>query len=134
MRSIVTPAGGPELGTSDPASYAIIGGAMEVHRVLGPGFRERLYQQALAVELTERGVAFTQEPRIPVTYKGNVLLAVYVPDFICLGRYVVEVKAVVELGPLETAQILTYLKATGLPVGLLLNFGARSLEYKRYVT
>ena len=117
----------------DPRTYAIIGAAMEVHRHLGCGFLEAVYQQALDFELTERGVAHSREVELAVAYKGLRLNTSYRADFICFGSVIVEVKAIARLSGTEEAQIINYLKATGYKVGLLLNFGSESLQYKRFV-
>ncbi len=106
---------------------------MEVHGRLGCGFLEAVYQEALAVELALHGVPFEREVEVPVIYRGGKLNTTYRADFVCYGEVIVELKAVKRLGEIEYAQILNYLKATGLNVGLLLNFGATSLEYKRFV-
>ena len=117
----------------DPRTYAIIGAAMEVHRELGCGFLEAVYQEALAVELTNRGIPFRKEVELPVAYKGHTLKAPYRADFICYDSLMVEVKALAQLSGTEEAQILNYLRASGMEVGLLLNFGRASLEFKRFV-
>jgi len=117
----------------DTETYAIIGAAMEVHRVLGCGFTEPVYQEALALELQRRGVPFRREVPLEIQYKGQRLGTAYRADFICFDRVIVELKALPRMGPIEDAQLMNYLKATALPVGLLLNFGARSLESKRLV-
>ncbi|QJW97959.1 GxxExxY protein [Frigoriglobus tundricola] len=118
---------------NDPRSYAIIGAAMEVHSQLGCGFLEAVYQEALAVELASRGVPFGQQAQLPIRYKGRVLETVYKADFLCYGAVVVEIKALTQIGTIEEAQVLNYLKATGYETGLILNFGRTSLQYKRYV-
>ena len=117
----------------DTETYAIIGAAMEVHRVLGCGFTEPVYQEALALELQRRGAPFRREVPLEIQYKGQRLGTAYRADFICFDRVIVELKALPRLGPIEDAQLMNYLKATDLPVGLLLNFGTRSLESKRLV-
>ncbi len=106
---------------------------MEVHRQLGCGFLEAVYQEALAVEFALRDVPFQREVQLPVFYKGQELAARYRADFVCLGQTIVELKALEKLSGVEEAQLLNYLKAAGNEVGLLINFGARSLEYKRYI-
>ncbi len=117
----------------DPETYAIIGAAMEVHRELGSGFLEAVYQDALEVELTERGIPFVKECPVPVRYKDQVLNTPYRADFVCNERIIVELKAIKALGDVETAQVLHYLKATGFERALLINFGTPRLEYRRYV-
>ena len=114
--------------------YAIVGAAMEVHRELGPGFLEGVYQEALKVELEGRGVPFEAEKRLAISYKGRELERVYVADLVCFNQVIVELKALDRLSGHEAAQLLNYLKATGLRVGLLINFGSPGrLEWKRFV-
>ena len=117
----------------DPETYAIIGAAMEVHRVLGCGFAESAYQEALALELQHRNIPFRWEVPLEIVYKGLTLNTAYRADFICSDWIIVELKALARPGPVEDAQLMNYLKVSGMPVGLLLNFGARSLESKRMV-
>jgi GxxExxY protein len=118
----------------DDRTYAIIGAAMEVHRGLGPGFLEAVYQEALALELADRAIPFEREVELAIAYKGRTLKISYRADFICYGDILIELKALAHLGPVEEAQILNYLKATGIEVGLLINFCAPSLEYRRFVS
>jgi GxxExxY protein len=117
----------------DPRTYAVIGAAMEVHSELGCGFLEPVYQEAVAIEFAQRGVPFKAEVDVPVAYKGRTLNACYRADFICYDSVVVELKALRRLTGTEESQLLNYLKATGLQVRLLLNFGSRSLEHRRLV-
>ena len=117
----------------DPQTYAVIGAAMEVHRHLGHGFLEAVYQEALAMEMTARGIPFEREVAVPVEYKGQRLPCSYRADFVCYGEVVLELKAVNRLTGADESQLINELKATGLHRGLLLNFGALDLEYKRLV-
>lgn len=117
----------------DPQTHAIIGAAMEVHRLLGHGFLERVYQDALAVELLGRNIAFTRETDLPVTYKGQLLSCGYRADFVCYDSVIVETKALNDLSGTEEAQVLNYLRASGFTRGLLINFGQPSLQFKRMV-
>ena len=119
--------------SEDPRTYAIIGAAMEVHRELGPGFLEAVYQEALTIELSVRGIPFQREVELPIAYKGKTLQTAYRADFICYDEVVIELKSIKQLGVIEEAQLLNYLKATGYQVGLLINFGAASLETRRFV-
>jgi GxxExxY protein len=123
----------PKEQERDPRTYAIIGAAMDVHRQLGCGFLEAVYQEALALEFTSRSVPHQREVELPVLYKGHRLNTTYRADFICFDAVVVEIKAIVKLSGAEEAQIINYLKATGYKAGLLLNFGSESLQYKRFV-
>ena len=118
---------------SDPQTYAIIGAAMEVHRELGHGFLEAVYQEALAVELTSRQISFQREAPLQVKYKNQPLACVYKADFICFGEILVELKAIEHLGNPEKAQVIDYLNATKVTRALLINFGFPSLEYQRMV-
>ena len=113
-------------------SYAVVGAAMEVHRTLGPGFLEAVYEEALAHELTLRGIPFEQQPRLPVQYKGQPV-GEYVADLIVDGQIILELKAVSRITPGHEAQAHNYLAATGLRLAIILNFGAVSLQQKRIV-
>jgi len=110
----------------------IIGAAMEVHGVLGCGFLEAVYEEALAHEMNLRGIAFERQKAMTISYKGKALKE-YICDFLVEGKVVVELKAIKRLTGLEEAQILNYLKASGIQVGLLFNFGETSLKHKRIV-
>lgn len=117
----------------DPQTYAIIGACMEVHREFGCGFLEAVYQEALAIELTKRKIPFLREVELVLAYKGEPLRTRYCADFICFDSIVVELKAVARATEVEQAQVINYLKATGKEVGLLINFGGKSLQYRRFV-
>jgi GxxExxY protein len=117
----------------DIQTHAIIGAAMEVHGILGNGFLEAVYQEAMAVEFQKRGISYAQQVELPVFYKENKLQCSYRVDFICFKEIIVELKALAVLGASEQSQVLNYLKASGNRRGLLLNFGSQSLQYKRIV-
>lgn len=106
---------------------------MEVHRQLGCGFLEPVYQEALAIELRTRDIPFVREVKLSLAYKGEALQTRYSPDFVCFDSVVVELKALSRMSGTEEAQVINYLKATGHEVGLLINFGTRSLEHRRFV-
>jgi GxxExxY protein len=122
-----------EIIESDPQTYAIIGACMAVHNELGPGFLEAVYQEALAIELTSRSIPFVREKPLPIFYRGQQLATRYDADFFCYDSIVLELKALSELVPKHYAQVINYLKATRSERGLLVNFGAPRLEYKRCV-
>ena len=113
--------------------YQIVGAAMEVSNQLGCGFLEAVYQEALEIELDERKIPHVAQKRLEIFYKGRLLNKEYIADFLCHDRIVVEIKAIKAITGIEEAQILNYLKATKLPLGLVFNFGAPQLEWKRYV-
>lgn len=121
------------LSERDPRTYEIIGAAIEVHKQLGCGFLESVYQEALAIELGLREIPFSREVKLPVNYKGKTLVTSFCADFICFNSIVVELKALASMSGTEEAQLINYLKATRYKVGLLLNFGARSLQHRRLV-
>ena len=118
---------------TDERTYKIIGAAMTVHKELGCGFLEAVYQEALEKEFVTRGVVFKAQPVVEIFYKGKPLTKKYLPDFVCFNDIVVEIKALNKLSGIEEAQIINYLKAARMKVGLLLNFGSSSLEQKRFV-
>ena len=117
----------------DARTYKIIGAAMEVHKEMGRGFLEPVYQEALDIEFRNREIPYKAQPVIEIFYKGKALEKKYQPDFICFNEVIVEIKALDQLSGIEESQIINYLKATGRKVGLLINFGSKSLEYKRFV-
>ncbi len=106
---------------------------MEVHRELGCGFLEAVYQEALEWEFKQQGIPYLREEPLPIYYKGNLLNKQYVADFISYDSIIVELKALSEFSTQHDAQVLNYLKATGNEIGLLVNFGTTSLEYKRLI-
>ena len=110
----------------------VIGVAMEVHSKLGPGFLESVYDESLAVELRLQKVNFERQKKIPVFYKGQQVKEFYC-DYLVEGKVVVEIKAVNKLNEINRLQLINYLKAGGFEVGLLLNFGEKSLDYQRLV-
>ena len=112
-------------------SYNIIGAAMEVHRQLGSGFLEAVYQEALALEFENRGIPFFQEQKLEIFYKKQLLTTFYVADFVCYDKIIVELKAIDILTGKHKSQVINYLNATGMKLGILINFGSESLEYKR---
>ncbi len=113
--------------------YIIIGAAMEVHNELGNGFLEAVYQEALSLELEEQNIPFEKEKEIEIYYKDLRLDKKYRADFFCYNKIIVEIKALSELTGEHQSQLLNYLKATEEKVGVLINFGTKSLEYKRMV-
>jgi len=109
----------------------IIGAAMEVHRELGCGFLEALYQEAFEHELKLNHVSFVRQKPHRVAYKDIILRHPYIPDVIVEEKVVVDLKAIREIGAIEEAQMINYLKITKLPVGLIINFAGKSLDWKR---
>ena len=117
----------------DQRTYKIIGAAFEVHKERGCGFLEPVYQEALERELYTQRIPFRSQLPIEIAYKGKPLNKTYQPDFVCYEEIIVEIKALSSLTGIEEAQLINYLKATGLKVELVINFGARSLQHKRLV-
>ena len=113
-------------------TYQIIGAAMKVHSELGPGFTEKVYQEALAIEFSERGIPFVREKEIHAIYKGIVLEGTFIPDFICYDKIIVELKAVKELDDVHRSQAINYAKIAGFDLSLLINFGESSLVKERF--
>jgi len=110
----------------------IIGCAMEVHKILGNGFQEVIYQRALAIEMSMRGISFSREYEMDIFYKHEQLGTRRV-DFLVEGIISVEIKAITKLDDINLSQALNYLEAYNLEIGLLINFGAKSLEFKRLI-
>jgi len=117
----------------DPQTYQIIGAAMTVHTELGCGFLERVYKAALRLEFQDRNIVFKKEVLLPIEYKKRVLPLDYKVDFMCWQGIIVEVKAAESIHDRHVSQLINYLKASRLKRGLLLNFGATSLQHKRIV-
>ncbi|MBN2011238.1 GxxExxY protein [candidate division KSB1 bacterium] len=113
-------------------SFRIIGAAMEVSNVLGSGFLEAVYQEALEYELGDLDIPFEAQKPIQIRYKKRILKKTYCPDFLCYGKIIVEIKAIKCITEIEEAQILNYLKATELPLGILVNFGTPKIEWRRF--
>ena len=114
-------------------SYNIRGAMMAVHRELGSGFLERVYQDALEYEFRERGIPYEREKKIQIMYKGKPLGEPYRADFVCYGKIIIELKAVKTLEDTHYAQILNYLKATKMKLGILVNFHDIYIVPKRIV-
>lgn len=117
----------------DEETYAIIGAAMAVHNELGCGFLETVYQEALEQEFLFQTIPYIREKKLAIWYKGQVMQSYYLADFICFDSVIVELKALQKLSSNEEAQVINYLKASGLNKALLINFGTSGLEYKRLV-
>lgn len=113
-------------------THKILGCAFEVHKALGAGFLEVVYEEAMAHEFSLRSISFERQKKIDIFYKDKCIKQ-YTPDFIVEDRVIVELKAIKCYSDIELAQVLNYLKASKMKVGLLLNFGAGSLQYKRLV-
>lgn len=112
-------------------TYKIVGAAMEVHRQLGCGFTEKVYQEALEKEFLLRAIPYRREVRMRVLYKNEVLGTEFVPDFVCYDQIIVELKAVQELDNIHRAQVINYARVAGVDLALLINFGSTSLEHER---
>ena len=112
-------------------SYKIRGAIFAVHRELGCGFLERVYQDALEYEFRERGIPYEREKLIQIMYKGKPLGEPYRADFVCYDKIIVELKALSELEGVHRAQVINYLKAAKMKLGLLINFGETSAKVER---
>jgi GxxExxY protein len=114
-------------------AYKIIGACMDVHKELGSGFLEAVYHEALLLELKRQEIPFETNVKLKVSYKNQLLNKVYFADLICYNKIIVELKAMDGLIPEHEAQVINYLKATGHDLGILINFGTQSLQYKRLI-
>lgn len=114
-------------------SYKITGALYEVHKELGPGLLEKVYQEALEKELRMQGIPFEREKHFNISYKGEALEQMYVADFVCYDKIIVELKAVDTLLPIYTAQVINYLAITGYKLGLLVNFNTVQIKPERIV-
>lgn len=117
----------------DERTHKIIGAAMEVHKIIGPGYLEAVYQECLEIEFTERKLPFIAQPQLEIYYKGKELKKFYIPDFILFKEIVVELKAEKALTEVDEAQIINSLKISRHKIGLLINFGEKSLRFKRFI-
>ena len=113
--------------------YALVGAAMEVHTQLGCGFLESVYQESFEMELSTRDIPFEAQKVLPIQYKGVRLEKTFTADLVAYGQIIIELKALDKLTAQAEAQVINYLKASKMPVGLLVNFGGRSLQWKRIV-
>ncbi len=115
-------------------SYEIVGACFEVYKEKGNGFLEAVYQECLGIEFSMQGIPFSEQPKLSLRYKDRDLRQAYQPDFICFGKIVVEIKAVKRLTDEHRAQVINYLKATGMELGLLINFGHYpKIEHERFL-
>ena len=112
-------------------SFKIIGACMKVHSVLGSGFLEAVYQEALEMEFSKNNIPFKRQVKLSLVYDGIKLKKYYIADFVCYDNIIVEIKAAISLHPNMLKQTKNYLKATNKRLGLLVNFGEKSLNYKR---
>ena len=114
--------------------FAIVGAAIEVHRVLGSGFLEAVYQEAMEIETASRKIPYVSQQILQIQYKQHILKKEYIADMVCFEKIIVEFKALDQLTGKEESQLINYLKATGYKVGVLINFGSnKKLEWKRFV-
>lgn len=114
-------------------SHQIIGAAIEVHKEMGHGFLENVYQEALAHEFRLQKIPFDQERQLDLVYKGIKMTKFYIADFVCFSNIIVECKALGGLAPENESQVLNYLNATGFRLGLLINFGRPRIAVKRII-
>lgn len=117
---------------NDPKTYAIIGAAIEVHNIIGPGHLEAVYHECLEIEFQNRNIKYISKPQLNIFYKDKKIQKYYVPDFIVFDEIVVEIKSERTLTKVDEAQIINSLKISNKKVGLLINFGELSLKFKRF--
>ena len=122
-----------QITPKDERTHKIIGAAMEVHSIIGPGRLEAVYQECLEIEFSWRNIPFVSQPQLQIYYKGKKLKKFYVPDFIVFNNIIVEIKSESALTLSDEAQIINSLKIGHKKVGLLINFGEKSLRFKRFV-
>ncbi|MGQ0541771.1 MAG: GxxExxY protein [Blastocatellia bacterium] len=123
----------PELLFKDEV-YSIVGAMFEVYKTLGTGYLEAVYQEALAVEFTQRRIPFEREHQLSIFYKDVKLQKRYCPDFVCFGQMILELKVLPKMTKIEVAQLINYLKITKMKLGMLANFGSSpQLEWNRYI-
>ena len=113
--------------------HKIIGAAMAIHRYFGCGFTEKVYQDALEIELGNQNIPFEREVELHAIYNGQELASTFKPDFICYNKIIVELKAVQELDDIHRAQAINYGKVAESEIALLINFGETSLKFERYL-
>ncbi len=118
---------------NEKETYNILGACMTVHKEMGSGFLESVYQEALAKEFKEQEIQFEQQKRIKIYYKGELLKKYFMADFVCYDKIIVELKSASFMHQSGKAQLINYLKATKYEVGLLVNFGETSLQWKRFI-
>lgn len=114
-------------------TYELIGIAMEVHKILGKGFLEIVYKDAIEIELKQRGISFEREKEYKVEYKGQILAHQFYADFVIDNKIILEIKSKTGIIEEHYAQVINYLACSKLKIGLILNFNAKSLEYKRVI-
>lgn len=114
-------------------TYKIIGACINVHKTLGKGFLESVYQEALEKEMSKLDIPFSRQKKLQIKFNGEPLSKFFVADFVCYNHIILEIKSATFLHEDNTKQVINYLKATGLSVGLLINFGESSLRWKRFI-
>jgi GxxExxY protein len=112
--------------------YHIVGAAMNVSNTLGCGFLEPVYQECLEIEFSNNKIPFESQKHIQIFYKDKVLTKEYIADFLCYDKIILEIKAIRKITDIEEAQLMNYLRATKLPLGLIINFGGKKMEWRRY--